>query len=329
MICAAADDDPEPESPCPEEIIDGAEPDRVEVAEPAHPCCHRGEAQAAGQPQGHSLPLVGPAVVAPADDHRDPEHRHRDPHQCTAAGPFTQEEHPQGDHPEGRRVLQVNGIGGGRHLDRTQIRSRHRAENQAQRDHHRPEDPASRSDEGNQSGTGEETPKECNRQRVKRQRLGKHAAEAPEYASSQHTPASPACVPGQRGNLELLWLRGTLHALVPLLAPTRLVLPRRRATIVLDSGLRPKDAEGPRRFRGEWPPASNRMVRPPIARRPVLRLEERNEFSRLSATRALGLAARRLIGARWITTRSACCESIWARERAMMTISPLSPSGNV
>ena len=150
MISRPLTHDPEPESPCPEQVIDGAEPDRVEVAEPAHPRCHRGESQAAGQPQGHALPFVGPAVVAPADDHCDPEHRHRDPHQCTAAGPLTQEEHPQGDHPEGRRVLQVDGIGGGRHLDRTQVGPRHRTENQAQRDHHRPEDPVSRSNKGKQ-----------------------------------------------------------------------------------------------------------------------------------------------------------------------------------
>ena len=68
-------------------------------------------------PRRDPFPLLGPAVVAPADDDPDPDHGQRDADLRTAVRPLAEEDHAQRDDPEGRRVLEVDRVGRGGRLD--------------------------------------------------------------------------------------------------------------------------------------------------------------------------------------------------------------------
>ena len=120
-----------------------AEPDRVEVAEPAQADDDPRVGQAAGQAQRDAPPLVGPAVVAV--ERRSPRSRPSPgaiPASERRSGRSRRSRGSSGIDPEGGRALEEDRVGRRRRLDRRDVEARHRAEGQAQRDHRRPEDPA-------------------------------------------------------------------------------------------------------------------------------------------------------------------------------------------
>jgi hypothetical protein len=150
------------------QVVDAAQPDRVEVAEPAQADDHQGIGQAARQPECDPLALVGPPVPAVQNDGGDPQGRQADPGQRTSVGPLAEEEEAERDHPERGRALQEDGIGRRRRLDRRQVQPRHGAEGQAEGDHRRPDDPPRPGDEWHERKPREEVPVEGDRQAVKR-----------------------------------------------------------------------------------------------------------------------------------------------------------------
>jgi hypothetical protein len=190
---ASGQDDPGPQDDRAGQVGDAAQPDRVEVAQGPQADDRPRVGHAAGQPQRDARPLARAAVAAVEHDRRDPDGRQADPRQRAAVGPLAQQEHPQGDHPEGRRALEEDRVGRRRRLDRRQVEAGHGGEGQDERDHRRPERPPRAGDERHQHQTGEQAAIEGDRQAVELDDLGDDAAEAPEHGRRQDV-ATPACL---------------------------------------------------------------------------------------------------------------------------------------